>query len=582
MRDWNRVREKIRQGALKELWAEARWILRYIVRYRKAVIFYICIGVAGALTGLLGSLTSKYAIDAVTGQQAELLVWMVALFAVTGFGSVGLQAVMKRMLTRISLKINREMMEEVYTRILSTEWTAMNGYHSGDLLNRINIDVRQVAGSVLGWVPSLIIQSVHFIGSLGIILYYDPVMALLALLSAPVTVLVSRVFLYKMREYNKRMRQADSEMMGFTEESFQHIQSIKSLHLTDLFRNRLKKVQENYVGTSLEYNDFSVGTSAFLSSVSLVISFLCMGWGVYRLWTGYITYGTMTLFLQLARSLSGDFSSLIRLVPSAISAATSAGRIMDVTELPREPEGDRENVREMAREAAEGIGITLQGVNVSYEEGKPVLRDCELSVKPGETVALMGRSGSGKTTLLRLILGIVHSSSGTAVMYTRSGGRTEPLGAATRELIAYVPQGNTVFSGTILENLVMVAPDASEEEAEEALKTACAWDFVKELPDGIHSVVGEKGNGLSEGQAQRISIARAVLKKAPVILFDEATSALDEETGRQVLCNIRRKMEHCTCIIVTHRSSLLEACTSVFRLENGKLIRAAEGQNDEE
>lgn len=239
-------------------------------------------------------------------------------------------------------------------------------------------------------------------------------------------------------------------------------------------------------------------------------------------------------------------------------------------------------MREMAREAAEGIGITLQGVNVSYEEGKSVLRDCELSVKPGETVALMGRSGSGKTTLLRLILGIVHSSSGTAVMYTRSGGRTEPLGAATRELIAYVPQGNTVFSGTILENLVMVAPEASEEEAEEALKTACAWDFVKELPDGIHSVVGEKGNGLSEGQAQRISIARAVLKKAPVILFDEATSALDEETGRQVLCNIRRKMEHCTCIIVTHRSSLLEACTSVFRLENGKVIRAAEGQNDEE
>lgn len=203
---WQKIRRKIRSGEWKEIWREICWIFQYIVKYRNAVIFYILIGVASTLIGLAGSVTSKYAIDAVTQFNFRLLIMSVALFAVTGFGSIFLDGFMNRMLTKISLRINKEILEDVYYKILDTRWEAMSRYHSGDLLNRLNSDVSAVSGSVLSWVPSLIIRTVHFLGSLIIILYYDPVMGLLALGSAPVTVLFSRVLLYRMRDFNKKMR----------------------------------------------------------------------------------------------------------------------------------------------------------------------------------------------------------------------------------------------------------------------------------------------------------------------------------------------------------------------------------------
>ena len=575
---WQKIRRKIRSGEWKEIWKEIRWIFRYIVKYRNAVIFYILIGVASTLIGLAGSVTSKYAIDAVTQFDIRLLVMSVALFAVTGFGSIFLDAFMNRMLTKISLRINKEILEDVYYKILDTRWEEMSRYHSGDLLNRLNSDVSAVSGSVLSWVPSLIIRTVHFLGSLFIILYYDPVMGVLALGSAPVTVLFSRVLLYRMRDFNKKMRQASSDLMGFTSESFQNIQSIKSFHLTDLFRNRLDRVQGSYIENALEYNEFSVKTSIVMSSLSLVISFLCMGWGVYRLWTGYITYGTMTMFLQLSRTLASDFSTLVKMVPSAISATTSAGRIMEVTDLPKDDHEDEAVIRRLEEEADRGLGITLDNIFFSYSSDKDmesvdderVLEGCSLQAAPGEIVALIGRSGCGKTTLLRIILGLIRQEAGTAEIWSGSGVRAS-LGAGSRHLISYVPQGNTLFSGTIEDNLKMIAPDADREEMEEALKIACAWDFVQKLPGKMQCLIGEKGTGLSEGQAQRISIARAVLKKAPIILFDEATSALDEETGEKILENIKTTMKNCTCVMVSHRPTSLKICSKVYRLENCRL-----------
>lgn len=575
---WKKISGKIRSGEWKEIWKEVRWIFRYIVKYRNAVIFYILIGVAGTLMGLAGSVTSKYAIDAVTQFKLRLLIISVALFALTGFGTIILDAFMNRMLTKISLRINKEILEDVYYKILDTRWEAMSRYHSGDLLNRLNSDVNAVSGSVLSWVPSLIIRSVHFLGSLFIILYYDPVMGLLALASAPVTVLFSRVLLYRMRDFNKRMRQASSDLMGFTSESFQNIQSIKSFHLTDLFRNRLDRVQSRYIENALEYNEFSVKTSIVMSSLSLLISFLCMGWGVYRLWTGYITYGTMTLFLQLSRTLATDFSTLVKMVPSAISATTSAGRIMEVTDLPKDDHGNEAVIRKLEKESAHGLGITLNNISFSYHndmdrdnaDNKKVLEDCSLYAAPGEIIALIGRSGCGKTTLLRIILGLIEMDAGTAEIWANSGARAT-LGAGSRHLISYVPQGNTLFSGTIEENLKMIAPEASQEELEEALKIACAWEFVQKLPGKMQCVVGEKGTGISEGQAQRIAIARAVLKKAPIILFDEATSALDEETGQHILENIKTNMKNCTCVLVSHRPTSLKICSRVYRLEDCRL-----------
>lgn len=571
MFDWKRIRRKISEGALREMQREGLWIFQHMKRYWRGILFYLIVGVVGTLLGLAGSVSSKYLIDGVMFQRRDLLLGMLGLLVLTGLAKIGLDAWSGLYLRRVSLKVQNQLLAQVYRDILNTKWQDTSRYQSGDLLSRLNTDVNTVSAHVLSWLPSLITTGVHCLGSLAIMLYYDATMALIALISAPVSLLLSRVLLVRMRDHNQKMRQVGSEMMGFTDESFQQVHTIKSLHLIPIFQKRLDQVQQRYIQEAEEYNRFSVQASSFMSVLSLMVSVLCMAWGVFRLWNGWITYGTMTLFLQLARSLSRDVAALVRMVPGAISALTSAGRIMEVTELPKEEQGDPQRIASISRQSKHGLSIRLERVDFSYQEGKPVLRECDIKLQPGDYAAIMGRSGCGKTTLLRMILGMLQPDHGVAAI-SAVDGTCEPLGAGTREWISYVPQGNTIFSGTIADNLRVVAPEATQEQMMKALQVACAWEFVCKLPGGLRGVVGEKGIGLSEGQAQRIAIARAVIKEAPVILFDEATSALDRETGCQILRNIKNYMPYCTCLIVTHRTSILEVCNRIFFMRDGKLV----------
>lgn len=571
MFDWKRIRRKIAEGALQEMRREGQWIFQHMRQYWSSIVFYLVIGVLGTLLGLAGSISSKYLIDGVMFQNLKLLLSMLVLLVLTGVAKIGLDAWSGIYLRSVSLKVQNDLLARVYDDIFRTRWQSMSQYHSGDLLSRLNTDVNTVSANVLSWLPALITTSVHGVGSLAIMLYYDKTMTAIALLSAPVSLVLSRVVLVHMREHNQKMRQVGSELMGFTDESFQHVHAIKALHLTSMFENRLKTVQEKYVKEAEEYNQFSVQAASFMSMLSLLVSVLCMAWGVYRLWNGFITYGTMTLFLQLARSLSRDLSGVIGMIPSAIAALTSAGRIMEVTELPKEHMGDLANIQHMKEQKQYGLSIQLKEVTFAYKQGETVLNRCSLELEPGDYAAIMGRSGCGKTTLLRIVLGMLQPDTGQATVVA-SDGSSEPLGAGTREWIAYVPQGNTIFSGTIAENLRVVVPTATDQEMMEALQVACAWDFVSKMPGGMQGVIGEKGSGLSEGQAQRIAIARAVLKKAPVILFDEATSALDQETGCRILQNIKRHMPYCTCLIVTHRTSLLGVCNRFFYMRDGHTV----------
>lgn len=571
MFDWKRIRRKISEGALQEMQKEGLWIIQRMKRYWGSIVFSLCVGVAGTLLGLAGSVSSKYLIDGVMFQHMDLLVGMLALLVLTGLAKIGLDAWSGLYLRRVSLQVQNQLLAQVYHDILNTKWQNMSRYHSGDLLSRLNTDVNTVSAYVLSWLPTLITTSVQCLGSLAIMLYYDATMAMIALISAPISLILSRVLLVRMREHNKKMRQVGSEMMGFTDESFQHVHTIKSLHLIPIFQKRLEQVQKRYIQEAEEYNQFSVQTAAFMSVLSLLVSLLCMAWGVFRLWNGFITYGTMTLFLQLARSLSRDVSALVKMVPGAISALTSAGRIMEVSQLPKEKEGDPERISRIAKQSKMGLTVELEQVGFAYEMGEPVLIGCEMKLKPGDYAAIMGRSGSGKTTLLRIVLGMLQPDHGTASIVA-ADGCCEPLGAGTREWISYVPQGNTIFSGSIADNLRVVAPQATREQMVEALKVACAWEFVQKIPGGLNGLVGEKGVGLSEGQAQRVAIARAVIKGAPVILFDEATSALDRDMGCQILRKIKAHMPYCTCLIVTHRTSLLEVCNRIFYMRDGRLV----------
>ena len=562
-----KIIRKIKEGMLQEMWEETKWMYQYAKRYKAAILLYIILGVVGTAMGLGGSVASKYLIDAVTGVDKRNIGYIVFLIIAMAVLGVVIKAVSSRITAKISVKVNNEIQREVYDKIMTTDWLSMTKFHSGDLLNRLNSDVGTVSNSVLGWVPSLITKLAQFLGALGIILYYDPTMAALALLSAPVMIIFSKMLMTKMRFYNKRTREVSSEVMAFNEESFQNIQSIKSFDLIGLFSKRLINMQDKYKDVYMDYNKFSIYTSSFMSLVGMMVSYSCFGWGVYRLWSGAITYGTMTLFLQLSGSLTSTFSALVGLVPSAISATTSAGRLMAFFGLPHEEKIDDEKVQIMERRSMnKGLSVELKDVMYNYDENKVVFEEANVKANPGEIVALVGPSGEGKTTLVRLLLGLVNIKKGIAVVRDIFGMECN-ISANTRRFFAYVPQGNTIFSGTIGDNMRMVKENATDDEIVEALKAACAWDFVKQLPDGLESKVGERGGGFSEGQAQRLSIARALLRRSPILLLDEATSALDVYTEREVLRNIMDMGYARTCIVTTHRPSVLSMCDRVYKID---------------
>jgi len=564
--------EKIKQGMLKEMYIEAKWMYKYVYKYKWGVVFYIILGIVGTGMSLASSVASKNLIDAVTGFDSGGIGLAAAIIVGMSLGSIIVSAITSRISTKINIKVGNEIRADIYDKIINTDWESMSTFHSGDLLNRLTDDSSTVASSVLGWVPNLITQVVQFISILSVVLYYDSTMAVIALMSAPITIIVSKSLMLRMRTFSKEIRVVRSNMMSFNEESFQNLQSLKAFNLSKVFSKRLRNVQEEYSTVSLDYNKFSIWTSAFMSLVGTVVYYSCFGWGVYRLWTGHITYGTMVLFLQLSSRLSGSFSSLIDLVPSAIGATTAAGRIMEVVELPRERYKD-DNLVDIMEENVEqvGVSIELEDVDFTYlNSDKVVFSDANIEANPSEIIALVGPSGEGKSTMMRLILGLTNPKKGRAIIRNANGLECN-ISASTRKLMAYVPQEKTMFSGTIAENMRLVKLDATDEEIVEALKAACAYDFISVLPDGIYSKIGERGGGFSEGQNQRLSIARAILRDSPILLLDEATSALDIVTERRVLKNIMKLNSKKTCIVTTHRPSVLTMCDRVYKISNSEV-----------
>ena len=561
-----RIREKL--GGIREVRRELRWVSRYTYRYRWAVAWYVLLGAVSTLAGLATGLISKRLIDVVTGYDTGAIVWIGVAYVAAQLFHIGLNAVTSRISARVQIRVNQEIRADIFHKILDAEWAGVSRYHSGDLLARSGRDSDAVASSVLGWWPSLIIHLLQFVGAFVLILWYDPTLALMALAGAPITLLGSVFLLRRIRQHNKEMRRIGAEMTAFHSETFQHLQTIKSFGVTDTYFSKLDAVQRKQKDATLKHNLFSVLTSSFSALLGLVVGGVCFFWSVYRLWQKEITYGDMILFLQLAGMLSTAFGSLVGLVPAAINAATAAGRIMAVTDLPAEdrtplPQAD-------ALRADPALSLHVEGVRFTYPDGAAVFDAADLQAQAGQIVALVGPSGGGKTTLLRILLGLVNPDEGTATV-CGADGVTATLSPATRGLFAYVPQGNTLFSGTIAENLRLLCPDATDEAMAEALRLACA-DFVWALPEGVDTVVGERGAGLSEGQVQRLSIARALLSDAPILLLDEATSALDADTEQRLLHNIVTHHRHRICLVTTHRPSVVEVCHRVYHISDKTLI----------
>lgn len=572
MRFFQKIKQHYRGGTLTELLRETRWIYAHMRPYKGAIFAFVLLGLASTAMSILIALISKSLINTIvnlggSGSGGWRVLQLGLIIVLVSLGNIALGAFVNRFSTKINLRISNELRAEVYGNILSTDWQSLQQFHSGDLLNRINSDVSTVSQSVLGWVPTLIIKLSQFVLSLVIILWYDPTMALLALLTAPFTLLVAKPFVGKMRRLSKEVRNVSSEMMSFHGETLQNVQPIKAFNLVDPFRRRLDQVQQKYYDTSLEMNRFSILNSTLLSACSCVISYLCLGWCAYRLWLGAIDFGTLILFLQMAGYLSGALTALIKLVPSAIECTVAAQRVMTVFDLPVETMEHTDRVAQLIREDTP-YALQLQQLSFAYRGRKPILRELELQIRQHEMIAIVGPSGSGKTTLFRILLGLLSPTGGDAQLLT--GTEQIPLSPSTRSMFSYVPQDNVIFSGSIADMLRMVRPHATEEDIYTALGLACAEDFVRALPEGIYSSVKERGSSLSEGQNQRLAIARAILADAPILLLDEVTSALDLETERKVLKNIV-SLSGKTCILTTHRPSVLSMCDHVYRIEKARL-----------
>ena len=563
--------KRIKEGRLKEFVSETLWIYSYGKRYWKQTVFYTLLGFVTTGLSLLIGLVSKDLVDIITGHETGEVVKTFCMMIGLNLGSTIISQISDYVSGFISMKVDAEVKSDVFEKILVTDWEALTNYHTGDLLTRWSLDASAISAGVLNFVPNTLIFTFKFFSALFMVIYYDWTFAVFAFLSIPVSLALSKTLMKRMVSNNQRSARMGAKMSGFNQETFSNIQTIKAFGLIRLYVDYLKNLQKEYIDMRLDFKKMSIGTSLLMTFVGMLVSYSCYGWGIYRVWSGSISYGTMTMFLTLSGTLTGAVSNLTGLVPEAISITTSAGRLMDIVEMPREDYSKEKDVTDFyERNYQKGIGITCKDISYAYKTGTEVFDKASFEVSPKEIIAVIGPSGEGKTTFLRLLLSLMPVKEGE--IFFEGKEEDIPASPSARSLFSYVPQGNTMFSGTISYNLRSVNKEAKDEEIIEALKLADAWEFVSKLPLGIDSEIKERGGGFSEGQAQRLSIARALMRKAPILLLDEATSALDTETEKRVLQNIKNDTFPRTLIITTHRPAVLEICDKIYTIKDKKLV----------
>ena len=564
------IKKYLQKDSLRKLTRQGLWIGQYARRYWKAMVLYTLLGVMGTGVSLVSSLISKDLVDIITGHETGRLISTFAAMIGFSIGNILVAQASGYASTLINLKVDTEIKNDIFAKMMVTDWESLTTYHTGDLVTRWSSDASNIASGILNWIPNLIIYTVRFISALAIVIYYDPTFAIFALLGIPFSALLSKPLLKRMSKNNQRSAQMNAKLYGFNQETFSNIQTIKAFDLIKFYIEKLGSLQKEYIGMRLEFQRMSILTSILMSIIGFIVSYSCYGWGIYRVWSGVISYGTMTMFLSLSGTLTSSVNSLAGLIPSAVSLTISAGRLMDIVEMPQEDYSHDKEVEVFEKKyRMGGMGLVVEDMGYTYHTGTEVFKRASIQAFPHEVVALVGPSGEGKTTMLRLILALLCPKEGRMWVCAEENREEKILlSASARKLFSYVPQGNTMFSGTIAENLRTVKPDASDEELIEALKLACAWDFVQKLPDGINSAIKERGGGLSEGQAQRLSIARALLRKSPILLLDEATSALDVATERRVIRNIMTDTYPRTCIVTTHRPTVLNICARVYAIKD--------------
>ncbi len=534
-----------------------RWLWRAWRGNRLQACLNVVIGLLSVVVSLAQVTAVRHAIDVASGAAGGNLYWAVAVMGLLilcdfmlNIGSTWVQNI-------LGIRARNRMQQRMLDRILRSQWHGKEHFHSGDVLNRLEFDVVNVVDFLTQTIPNTLSVLAMFVGAFCYLFAMDAVLALITVAIIPVFIGLSRVYVNRMRKLTKDVRAEDSRVQSALQETIQHRMLIKTLESETMMVNRLGQTQGVLRHKVVKRTVFSVFSNTILNigfALGYLVAFL---WAAVRMSANSLSFGGMTAFLQLVNRIQSPARSLTRLVPAFVSVFTAAERLMELEESPLDEQGEP-----VALEAP--CGIRLAHVGYAYEDGEDVLRDLSFDFKPGTCTAVLGETGAGKTTLIRLILGLIMPKNGKAEIYS-SVNNSSLLSPLTRCNLAYVPQGNTLLSGTVRDNLRLGKLSATDEEMKEALRMSCA-EFLFDMPDGLDTICGEQGTGLSEGQAQRIAIARTLLRDCPVLLLDEATSALDPDTERQLLSNILSDKRR-TVIFITHRLAVKDYCDQTLTIE---------------
>ncbi len=538
-----------------------KWIYDRCKRYVPCVALLSLIAIFTSLCSVWLALISKRVLDIATGAESgSMRFYSVQLFVVIAF-EVLLSAGTSFLNTYTNAKMTISLRNYLFSTICKKKYSAICSYHSGDLLNRFTSDIDVVVNSAVSIVPSVVSMVTKIVAGVGALLVMNPKLAMIVLVLGFTVPAIGRTINKRYKYMHKECQRTEGRSRSFLQECFENIVVIKTFvseipfikkldqYMDENFRLKIKRTGISLIAHIALYTFFTFGYYAVLV------------WGAGNIAKGLITYGTLMAFLQLVSQLRAPLQNVSGIMPQYYSAIASAERLVELEEQPDETALlDREKMLAFRQNFR---SLEINHVYFRYD-GEDILQDCTFHVQSGRITAITGESGSGKSTLFKLILGLYEPQSGNV---TVNGDMM--LDTSLRGLFAYVPQGNMVLSGTVWDNITLYDSSISEEQIIEATKAAEIYDYILSTPDGFQTVLSERGAGLSEGQIQRISIARALLTDAPVLLLDEATSALDEDTETRVLSNIK-KMTGKTVLFITHRNTSLKICDSIVHVENKK------------
>lgn len=556
--------------------------LKWIIKVSKGswifVVIYAVLSAALAYFGILTAYGTRDIVNGATSSNIELLkhgaIYLLILVTV----QITLKIINSNMYERARAKIEIKIRTQVFDSIMKKDYSEISRHHSGDILNRLTSDVQTICDGVTGLVPNVVSLLTKLISSVVIMIGLDWIFAVIFLAGGALIAGTTAFFRNYLKNIHKKAQEADGKVRSFFQESVASSLVIKVFNAYRQVSQKARRLQEDNYKIRIKRATISIFANTGIQMAFTLGYLFAMVLGGFRVYQGRIDIGELTAILQLVNQIQAPLSALAGVLPTFYAIIASAERIIEIENYSDELEinddiGDRYDYYRKLR------CIELDSVTFKYNRDY-VFEDASIVIEKGDFAAVTGISGIGKSTLLKLILGVMYPEKGTVRLITDESSRQ--VDRDTRKLFSYVPQGNMLLSGTLRENITFMCDGKSEDEIARAVKLSCSDEFILELPDGLETVVGERGLGLSEGQIQRIAIARAILYDAPILLLDEATSALDEMTEEKLLKNLRG-LENRTCIIITHKPAALNVCNKEIRIENRrmKIMETSGGMSSE-